>query len=502
MKRVLAYIIASLTLLACSEKIEQPKPKPDKEPSDTTASKDTSTSPSVPEWPADKRGPSYVWDDDVIPEIHITVGLKEWNTLLNEADTKLAITPYIKCSVSFMKGEDVTECKEVGLRLYDNHNAMRPEGEKEEIHNSRAPKWNFSNYELDFSKYRHSQTLRDIRKIYLTSCINDPSYVREKFAHDTFRRAGIWTIPHNSWCRLWIHVGNDEEPAYFGIYQMREPVEDGYLAARMTNLMGSTSGPIWKCSNMGAATSGAFLINTSSRFGADLGDILEYNYMLKTNLGELNQAREQLQDFMDNVRTLRGRDFTDWISEVMDVDLFLKTYALNTALGNTEDYWSTGNNYYLYFTSTASEGYKVYYIPDRFHMSLGSVSNLSRMEDSGIQDPISWGNNNAMLLSKLLSDQNHKETYLLYIHDYLADPKILKPASAKVVMKALADKISPYTKNDTGSRNTPADYPAPNTSQYLRYKLWNGGGTNFLEEKAGYIKEYLETNGLTLLTHN
>jgi spore coat protein CotH len=52
----------------------------------------------------------------------------------------------------------------------------------------------------------------------------------------------------------------------------------------------------------------------------------------------------------------------------MDVDLFLKTYAVSVIVGMWDDYWAdNGNNYYFYFDSDG----KVYFIPYDYDNSMG-----------------------------------------------------------------------------------------------------------------------------------
>jgi spore coat protein CotH len=68
----------------------------------------------------------------------------------------------------------------------------------------------------------------------------------------------------------------------------------------------------------------------------------------------------------------------------MDVNLFLKTYAVNVTVGMWDDYWSNSNNYYFYFDAAG----KFYFIPYDYDNTLGTSL---LMTDSGIQDPLNWG---------------------------------------------------------------------------------------------------------------
>ena len=272
---------------------------------------------------------------------------------------------------------------------------------------------------------------------------------------------------------------------------MVESIDDAYLKERITPLMGSTYGNLWRCNNRGTLLSAAFLKDNGATMNADLSETKDYNYTLKTNLAGYSAAEKQLKDFISKLNTLKNDQFKEWISSVMDMSLMLKTIAMDVALGNTDNYWCTGNNYYIYFTGKSTDNYKVFYIPGGFEMSLGSIHSMSKIEDSGTRDIISWGNNNGVLMSKILSIEEFKIEYMLYLEDFIYDDGLLKPSKAKQRAKSLTERIEAYTSNDTGERNIISDLPTPNTAGFSKYRLWKDGATNFFEEKASAVEQYI-----------
>ena len=81
-----------------------------------------------------KEGYDYVWDDEAIPEIHITVSLDEWNRLLALYDANAFTTKYVMASLAFTKDGETTVIDNVGLRLKGNTSRRRPEGWYGQMH--------------------------------------------------------------------------------------------------------------------------------------------------------------------------------------------------------------------------------------------------------------------------------------------------------------------------------------------------------------------------------
>ena len=312
--------------------------------------------PTPTEW-GDER--SYVFDMTHVPEIRMTVSLDEWNRLLAEYDKNHDTKEYFHCDVSVkLKGEEYT-VTDAGVRLKGNTSRRRPENGNGK-HVTDHADWQHCHFQLNFRKYNKDEqhTIRGVRKMYLKWFKDDAAYCREIFSYDLFRRFGVWTAIKNCYCRLWIHVEGDKEPAYFGVYEMNETIDDTFLKMRKEQF-GSHKGNLWKC-NYGAS------LNYDRDKNASMGESdgnSDPVYEVEEINSDLSTAKSQLLSFMKNLRDLKGQQFHDWLGEAIDINLFLRTYAVNVAVGMWDDYWNNTNNFYIYFNSTDKYDYEFFFLP-------------------------------------------------------------------------------------------------------------------------------------------
>ena len=427
----------------------------------------------------------YVWDDDFIPEVHLEVSVDEWNKLLALYDANKYTTQYVMADLTFIKDGDTTRVDSVGLRLKGNTSRHRPEGNQYGVpHVTNTTIWRRVNFGVNLRKYvdDDAHTIQDIRKLHLRCCSSDPSYVRERFCYDLFKRAGIWTAIRDIYCRLWIHVSGDDKEVYFGVYQLLEPIDKRYLKDRKDKF-GSSNAFLWKCRNAAAGLN-----------NPETGDIWydddtddRHAYTLETQTAEFDSAKVQLQDFMTKLKTLKGEEFYNWITQVMDVDLLLHTYAINVALGSWDDYWNHANNYYLYFNGKQLEGYQVFFIPYDYDSTLGNCSAAGFLTDSGRQDPLSWGAPNNPLIYKILQFEDLRAIYVKYLFEAIDETHALMDReSAQTRMRAWQARIAPYITNDTNWEMTMSDRPA-SFSNHLEYNLLENDSNNFFNVKAASI---------------
>ena len=446
-------------------------PEPDKPQVNPPAEK--------PSWPEDKQGKAYIWDRASIPEICINISVSNWNFLLSSYDKKPDISSYVSCNVVFDNEESIDTVKLAGIRIRDNADGARPEGNKGSTHSPTEKSWNFCNFEIDFDRYKEGSTLRNVGGIFLKSCINDPSYARERYCYDLLERYGIWTISRNQYCRLSIHVEGDSSPAYIGVYQMIEPVDDSYILDREKRFEGS-DGFIWRCSN------GATLTNFGISASADKGNGENGIYLLMNNPESLSAASAQLTDFISKLNKLRGKEFQGWIISVCDVKLLLRTYAVIATVGMYDDYWNTGNNYYLYFNSKSQDDYEVFFIPQDFEKSLGNIDS-DIMRDPGNADPYTWGNKNLPLISKLLQFEEFRDIYTEALRELILPEAYLFDYGYSLnTIKDFMYQVSFYTANDTGKLMSAKDRPSGWNS--FDYNLTQDNDRNFFKVRSKAIK--------------
>ena len=431
-----------------------------------------------------KEGYDYVWDDDALPEIHLEVSLSEWNRLLALYDANSYTTQYVMASIDFVKDSEHTVINSVGLRLKGNTSRRRPEGWHGQMHQRDNTDWHHAHFGVSLRKYvdDDAHTIQGVRKLHLKWFKDDPAYVREVFCYELFRRAGVWTALRDNYCRLWLHVEGDSQETYYGVYGMLEPIDKRYLKDRKSRF-GNSDGYLWKCRN---GASGLNNPNGDIWYDDDSDD--RHAYTLETNTSEFDIARIQLVDFMDKVCHLSDSEFYTWIKQATDVDLLLKTYAVNVAVGMWDDYWNNANNYYIYFNGTETSGYKFFFIPYDYDNTLGTSLRCGVQDDAGRQDPLHWGNDNNPLIARVLKFIDFRTKYIAYLKE-LVDAKyaLMDRQSSQARIRSWQARIEQYIDNDTGEDTAIEDKPAP-WGNHSEYNLLKNNSDNFFTVKASSIQ--------------
>lgn len=462
----LAFSIALLT--SCNTSIWTPDGKDD--PDDPSI-------PSNPSNPSSSADPDYFWDMDALPEITLEVPLAEWNTFLSNFDKDNKTKEYIHCDVTFKKGSDVFTVRDAGMRMRGNTSRRHPESGGSG-HISGNTDWHHFHIGLNFHKFNKDKEhkIKGINRVNLKWFNNDPSYIREVFCFDLFRRAGVWTASRESFCRVYIHVAGDDKPAYYGVYAMIEPYDNKYLERNAERYGNKITGNLWKCTY---PSSPADLKSTDDRlFGQD-DNMHDYTYELKETGADFATAKAQIQDFIKKLNGKGEESFKKWIAEVCDVELLLRTYAVNVAVGMWDDYWNNGNNYYLYFDSQDMLSYKVYMLPYDYDNTLGT----SNCYDPATRNPLDWGDKGD-LIERLLRFDDYRKIYVDCLKELVAPGSgLMDYESASSRINLWHQKIQPYVSNDTGEDMEIKDQPA-GWSNY-HYPILGDGG--YLKTKAATI---------------
>ena len=430
----------------------------------------------------------YVFDDTQLPKLCVSISTDEWNRLLDLYDKDANTHDYVRCdTVRLERGDGIYRCQDVGLRLRGQTSRRRPEGNAGQKHQAGKGTWRHVHFGLNCRKFTGEGDLAGIRRINLKYPKEDPSYIREHYCFNLLSDYGIWMAPKTSWCRLYLYVG-DDSPVYFGVYLMMESIDRQYVKRRPA--FGSPDGWLWKCAW------GSNLRDTDDwRFHQDDNSSKTYAYELKDeDPASFAPAKAQLKDFITNLNTLEGAAFYNWIQRVCDVDLLLKMYAANVALGHWDDYWNDMNNFYLYFNSRDPHDYKVYMLPYDYDNTLGTSHYCGVQSDAGRHDPYHWGMEECVLLYKILAVSDFRAKFTEYLKDFSAvdNPWTGQLQSASRI-RAWQGFIGPFLKNDTKEDMVIRDAPA-SWGNHPEYRLLESGPDNWFKVKAEsiafWIKEY------------
>ena len=505
--KILPLVIACMTLFAgCVEDTplvlpnsggsEEPKPDPKPEPNPNP---EPNPEPEPEPEPTPNPNPDYpdtgwaageldwVFDMNVLPEIHIEVSLDQWNQLLDAYDRDSNTNEYVHCDVKFESKGETHDFVDAGLRLRGNTSRRRPEGNGGEDHRTDNTDWHHCHFMLNLHKYQKDDAheLHNVRKLHLKWFKDDRAYCRELYCFDLFRRFGIWTATYSSYCRLWIHVEGDSKPAYYGVYSMIEAIDDKYVKKRK-DLFGDHKHNLWKC-RWGATLNYNDIHSAWMGYDDDSGN--SYVYELKSNIENYNAAREQLIEFTRNLTQRTGQDFHDWIAKVCDVRLLLRTYAANVVVGMWDDYWNNSNNFYIYFNSSDKDNYKFFFIPYDYDNTLGTSNYCGVQSDSGRQSPLQWGDTGRCpLIGKLLEFDDYRAIYIEALHELCAQENGLFHYSSSIPrIQAWHDMIRDYVVNDTEEDCEIKDRPAGWGNQYDYRILDASSSMNFFKVKAESI---------------
>ena len=433
------------------------------------------------------EGLTYVWDESVIPEITIHMTSEEWNRLLKRYDEFSHNVDYFHADFTYRKGNEVITIEDGGVRLRGNTSRRRPEGNGGQEHDAVNPDWHHCHFGINFRKFHKDKehTINGIRKVNLKWFKDDPCYVRELYCYDLFRRYGIWTSAFSTYCRLWLQI-DDETPAYYGVYNMIEPIDDEFVERRVEGMFEDDGGFLWKC---GWGDGPADLKSTDdNKFNWDQDNGVNYTYEFKGDEEDFAAAKEQLVDFILKLKGKGEDSFYKWINEVCDVNFLLKTYAVNVAVGMWDDHWNNGNNFYLYFNSTDKYNYKVFFLPYDYDNTLGTTQNCGAQSDAGRQDPYNWGDT-GLLMERLMKFDDFKLMYKNALLE-LVDPanKLLDMDSSVERVIGWQNDIKEFVSNDTGEDMSIYDRPA-SWSNHGEYRLMDKGSNNFFKVKAEAIRK-------------
>ncbi|MBR4045616.1 MAG: CotH kinase family protein [Alistipes sp.] len=431
----------------------------------------------------------WVFDMGVLPQIRITITEEQWNELLEEYDRDSNTAHYIHCDAEFKSKGETHLFEDAGLRLRGNTSRRRPEGNGGEMHKRDNADWHHCHFMLNLRKFQKDDAheLHNVRKLHLKWHKDDPAYCRELYCYDLFRRYGIWTAAYSSYCRLWIHVEGDKEPAYYGVYEMLEVIDDKYVKKRK-ELFGDHQHNLWKC-RWGADLNYNNIKGSSIHFDDDSG--ANYTYELKTNIENFEVAKAQLLEFSKNLTRLEGQQFHDWIAKVCDVELLLRTYAVNVVVGMWDDYWNNSNNFYIYFNSSDKDNYKFFLIPFDYDNTLGTSNHCGVQEDAGRHDPLNWGDTGrSPLIGKILKFEDYRKIYVDALHELCApENELFHYQSSIARINSWHNMISSYVDNDTEEDCEIKDRPA-GWGNKGDYRILNENSSkNFFKIKAESIPE-------------
>ena len=219
---------------------------------------------------------------------------------------------------------------------------------------------------IDFNEFVPGRRYDGLRKLNLNNATGDPSMQRDVICYHILREMGV-KAPRASYSRVYL---NDE---YWGIYQSIEQVDKEFIQNNFTN----DDGNLFK--------------NKGWNHFEWLGqNDINYHppYEIKTNKD--NQDWSGFVNLMDVINNAPDDQLIKQFKKIFNIDLFLKTLAVDVTTNNWDSYLEHGRNWYMYEDLVSNI---FHWIPWDYNFSLGSFSFGPIDEDCFIfSEYIAWTN--------------------------------------------------------------------------------------------------------------
>jgi len=400
-----------------------------------------------------------LFSHDTISEMEIHITQSEWDGLLSDMDANEKTGNYRKVRFVYrgIAGDEILD--EVGFRTRGNTTRVRPEDSEGNYHRAHF-KLKFDKTfdlvkgttEYDALNDRRFKKNREINLKWNRG--DDATQIRELYSYDFLNRVGVYA-PKTGATRLYIKIGENSR-VYFGVYTIIESIDKTFLKKRYG--ADGNDGNLYKClwQQYGPATLKYDSVSASGAVGVKDWKInYRPSYDRQINDDVLDNYAD-IKSFSQNITNLSGSALKTYLDANFEVDRFLRWIAANMLLGMPDDYWSMGNNYYLYFNNAG----KIEFLPYDYDHGLGGGWNGGVAEE-GDYGPImnaniyNWFYNapgsgyNERPLMKVLDIPEYKTAYTNYLKAFI-DPTtgIFSFADFKAKYEKIYALISPYLDND------------------------------------------------------
>jgi spore coat protein H len=253
-----------------------------------------------------------LYDESRVASIFVVLPTDSLQKMIAELDNDY----YYHASFIFNDGVVQDTLENIGLRLRGNTSLLSQK----------------KSFKISFNEYAQGREYQGVRKLNLLGSHNDPTMIREKLFYNVWEKAGM-PQRRASFVKLYVNG------LYYGLYSNMEEIDKQWL----TRAYGNNDGNLYKCTYPADLM---YLGNYTSIYKTILNNPETRAYDLVTN--------EAADDYAGLVELIRRLDqpvnaaFAANISAVLNVESVLKSFALDVATGNWDDYFYNKNNYYLY----------------------------------------------------------------------------------------------------------------------------------------------------------
>ena len=322
--------------------------------------------------PLPPYGPVYPQNE--VTTIHLLMDADDLQEMIDTQEDEL----YYTAQFIFQSSQLNDTIQEVGVRLRGNTSLDAAK----------------KSFRISFNAFQSGIKWQEFEKINLLAQHNDPSLMRSKLCHDAYRSMGI-PCARTSYTRLYI---NNE---YRGIYLNQEHIDEEFVKKHFDQ---QGDGNLFKCTYpasleyLGSNPNNYKFENSTGRA-----------YDLKTN--EWRDDYSDLVQFITQLNLTSLSNLPCELPQVINVDAYLKTAALDVLLGNWDGYIYNKNNYYLYHDQRSGI---FHFIPYDLDNTWG-IDWVDR--DWGTRNIYNWASSgeNRPLYKRLMQVPYYRQLYSNYI---------------------------------------------------------------------------------------
>jgi spore coat protein CotH len=287
------------------------------------------------------KDPNYavVFEQNTVLRFDIVISSSDWSSMQSDLSNNLGsgggpggpggggltsvdFDPiWVPCSFNF----NDKEWYNVGIRYKGNSSLSST---YQSGNNKLSFKLDFDEFEDDYPSLTN-QRFYGFKQLNLNNNYDDPSLMRDKVASDLFRDFGI-TSAQNTFCVIYVDHGTG--PQYFGVYTLVEEVDDTVLESQFSD----DSGNLYKPDGDAAS------------FAQGTYDESELEKKNNEDMDDYSDVESLYNIINSSDRTTNPEQWKSDLENVLNVDVFMKWLAANTAMQNWDTYGRMTHNYLLY----------------------------------------------------------------------------------------------------------------------------------------------------------
>jgi hypothetical protein len=244
---------------------------------------------------------------------------------------------------------------------------------------------------VDLNRYVKGQKLAGLTTLNFQNNITDVGWMNEVLAYRLYRDAGAFA-PRTTYAQVYLTIDGQVEKRYLGLYSISENVDENFTEGRF----GTREGAIFKPSTQELFT--------------DWGpDWAKYNqsYDPKTDLTDAHKQRVIALGRL--VSSAADEEFAAKIGDYVDLDDFVRYFAVLVWLANHDSLLQNGQNFYTYLHPDTN---RMHFIAWDQDFAFGNSRN-----NSGWSIYFPWSGNNRFL-SRLYGLEAFRSKYLARMAEF------------------------------------------------------------------------------------